>query len=92
MEVHDFKYNKVPIFARKTGNINTLMFAVPKLAFQPASRYQCDVTWSYHTVLPSFIKIERRFRWGSMTLNITACHFLLKKLGISILRCLLSRN
>ena len=32
MGTHDFKYNKVPIFARKTGNINTSMFAAPKLS------------------------------------------------------------
>ena len=35
MGIHDFKYNKVPRFARKTGNINTLMFAAPKLALVP---------------------------------------------------------
>ena len=40
----DLKYNKVPIFAPKTGNINTLMFAAPKLALVPASRYYCYVT------------------------------------------------
>ena len=45
---HDFKYNKVPFFALKTGNINTSMFATPKLVLVPASRYKCDVTWSYH--------------------------------------------
>ena len=39
MGTHDFKYNKVPIFARKTGNIITSMFAAPKLALVPASRY-----------------------------------------------------
>ena len=50
MGTHDFKYNNVPIFARKTGNINTSMFAAPKLALVPASRYYCDVTWSYHNV------------------------------------------
>ena len=44
METHDFKYNKVPLFARKTGNINTSMFAAPKLALVPANRYYCDVT------------------------------------------------
>ena len=32
MVTHDFKYNKVPLFARKTGNINTSMSAGPKLA------------------------------------------------------------
>ena len=44
MGTHNFKYNKVPIFARKTGNINTSMFAAPKLALVQASRYYCDVT------------------------------------------------
>ena len=44
MGTHDFKYNKVPIFVRKTGNINTSMFAAPKLALVPASRYNCDAT------------------------------------------------
>ena len=39
MGTHDFKYNKVPIFGRKTGNINTSMSADPKLALVPASRY-----------------------------------------------------
>ena len=59
MGTHDFKYNKVPLFARKTGNINTSMFAAPKLALVPASRYYCDV--NVHTTMhvPSFIKIER---------------------------------
>ena len=32
MGTHDFKYIKVPIFARKTGNINTSMFAATKLS------------------------------------------------------------
>ena len=41
---HDFKYNKVLIFGRKTGNINTSMSAAPKVALVPASRYYCDVT------------------------------------------------
>ena len=54
MGPHDFKYIKVPIFARKTGNMKTLMFAAPKLALVPASRYFCDVTWSYHNVCAKF--------------------------------------
>ena len=54
MGTHDFKYNKVPIFARKTGNINISMFAAPKLALVPASRYYCDVTWSDHNVCTKF--------------------------------------
>ena len=54
METHDFKYNKVHIFARKTGNINTSMIAAPKLALVPASRSNCDVTSSYHNVCAKF--------------------------------------
>ena len=54
METHDFKYNNVPLFARKTGNIKTSMFAAPKLALVPASRYYCDVTCSYHNVCARF--------------------------------------
>ena len=54
MGTHDFKYNKVPHFARKPGNINTSMSAAPKLALVPASRYYCDVTYSYHNVCAKF--------------------------------------
>ena len=51
---HDFKYNNVPLFARKPGNTKTSMSAAPKLAFVPASRYNCDVTWSCHNVCAKF--------------------------------------
>ena len=44
MEAHDFKYNKVPLFVRKPGYINSSMSAAPKLALVPAGRYFCDVT------------------------------------------------
>ena len=54
MGTNDFKYNMVPLFARKTGNTNTSMFAVPKLALVPASRYACDVTWSYYNACAKF--------------------------------------
>ena len=50
MGANDFKYNKVPLFARKTGNIITSMSAAPKLAPVPARRYYCDVNWPYHNV------------------------------------------
>ena len=52
----DFKYNIVPRFGRKSGNINTSMFAAPKLALVPARRYYCYVTWSYHNVYAKFHK------------------------------------
>ena len=54
MGTHDFKYNMVPLFARKPGNINTSMSAAPKLALVPASRYFRDVTLSYHNVCAKF--------------------------------------
>ena len=54
MRTHDFKYNMVPLFGRKTANINTSMSASLKLALVPASRYYRDVTWSYHNVCAKF--------------------------------------
>ena len=54
MGTHDFIYNKVPLFARKTGNINTSMSAAPKLALVSASRYYYDVTVSYHNACAKF--------------------------------------
>ena len=43
MGANDFKLNKVPVFARKPGNINNSRSVAPKLAFVPASRYYCYV-------------------------------------------------
>ena len=54
MWAHDFEYNKVPLFGRKPGKINTSMSAAPKLALVPARRYYCNVTWSYHSVCAKF--------------------------------------
>ena len=54
MGTHDFEYNKVPLFARKPWNINTSMSAATIIALVPASRYYCDVTWSYHNVCAKF--------------------------------------
>ena len=53
---HDLKYNRVHLLGRKkhTGNINTSMSAAPQLALMPASRYYCDVNWSYHNVYAKF--------------------------------------
>ena len=56
MGAHDFENNKVPLFGPKTGKINTSMSAVPKLVLVPASRYYCDVNWSYHNVCAKFHK------------------------------------
>ena len=54
MGTHDFKYNKVPLFAPKPGDINSSMFAAPKLALVPASHYYCDVIGSFHNACAKF--------------------------------------
>ena len=54
MGVHDIKNYKVPLFGPKTGKINTTMSAATILALVPASRYYCDVNWSYHNVYAKF--------------------------------------
>ena len=54
MGSHGFKYNKLLVFARKPGIINTSMSVAPKLALVPASRYYCDVTWLYHNACAKF--------------------------------------
>ena len=51
---HDFKHNKVLLFARTLENINASRSAAPKLALVSASRYYCDVNWSYHYVCAMF--------------------------------------
>ena len=51
---HDFKYNKVPLFARKTGNNNTWMSAAKKLALVTGSRYYCDVNLSFDNVCAKY--------------------------------------
>ena len=50
----NLKNNKVPLFGPKSGKINTSMSATPKLALMPASRYYCDVNWSFHNVCAKF--------------------------------------
>ena len=50
MGAHDFKLMKVPIFSRKSVNINVSLPAAPKPAFVPASRYYSDLNWSNHNV------------------------------------------
>ena len=56
MGAHDFKLIKVPLVSQKSVNINVLKLAAPKLALVPASRYYCDVNWSYHNVCAKFHK------------------------------------
>ena len=44
------KITRCLFLVEKTGKINTSMSAAPKLALLSASRYYCDVNWSYHNV------------------------------------------
>ena len=43
MGAHDFKLNKVPLFALKSVYINVSMYAALELALVPASPYYCYV-------------------------------------------------
>ena len=54
MSAHDFKRIKMPLFSRKSVNMNVSLSAAPKLALVPASRYYCDVNWSNHNVCTKF--------------------------------------
>ena len=54
MGAHDFKLNKVPLFALKSVNINVFLSAAPKLALLPAIRYYCDVKLSNLKVCAKF--------------------------------------
>ena len=54
MGAHDLKFNNMPFLARKSVNIMVSLSAARKLALLPASRYYCDVNWSYHNVCVKF--------------------------------------
>ena len=54
MGAHDFKLIKVPLSSQKSVNINVSLSVGPKLALLAASRYYCDVNWSYHNVLAKY--------------------------------------
>ena len=54
MGVHDLKLNKVPLYFRKSVNVNVSLSAAPKVALVPSSRYYRDVNCSYHKVCANF--------------------------------------
>ena len=93
MGTHDFKYNKVPIFAKKTGNINTLIFAAPKLALCGSKPLllRCNLVIPQCMCQVSLRLKEVQMGANDFKYNKVAL-FLLEKQGISILRCLLPRN
>ena len=51
---HDFKLNKVPLFSRKSVDINVSGSIAPKLALVPASRYYLDVNKTNPNVCVKF--------------------------------------
>ena len=93
MGTHAFKYIKVPLFARKTGNINTSMFAVPKLS-SCASKpllLRCNLVMPQYMCQVSLRLKEVQMGAHDFKYNMVAL-ILLENQGISILRCLLPRN
>ena len=54
MKPMTLKITRCLFLVKKTGNIDTSMSAALKLALVPASRYYCDVNWSYHNVGAQF--------------------------------------
>ena len=57
------------------------MFAAPNLALVPASRYYCDVTWSFHNV---FVKVSLRLKevqTGTHDFKYNNVLFFARKLG-----------
>ena len=54
MGAHDFKLNKVPLFALKPVNFSVSGPAAPKLALVPASCYNCDIKQSNLNVCAKF--------------------------------------
>ena len=53
MGIHDFKYKKVPLFAGKK-EYQYFDVCCPETSSLPASRYYCDVNWSYQNVCAKF--------------------------------------
>ena len=93
MGTRDFKYNKVPLFGQKTGNINTSMSAASETsscASKPLLlRYNLFIPQCMCQVALSLKEVQmgtHYFKYNNVAL------FLLENQGISILRCLLPRN
>ena len=68
----DFKYNKLPLFARKPGNINTSMSAAPKL--QPLL-LQCKLV-KPQCISQVSLGLKEVQMWP-ITSNLKRCLFLL---------------
>ena len=78
MGAHDFKLNTVPLFALKSVNINVSLSAAPKLALVPASRYNCNVNWSYHNVCVKSLGLKE-VQMGAHDFNLYNVPFFARK-------------
>ena len=85
MGVHDFKYNKVPLFARKPGNINTSVSAAPKLTLVPASHYYCECNLVLPQCMYQVSLGLKEVQMGVHDFKYNKVPFFAKKQGISIL-------
>ena len=85
MGANDFKLNKVPLFSRKTVNINFSISAAPKLALVPAIRFYCETGHTTMSV-PSFIRIERGSDGGRRLQTEQGAFFALKSVNINVSR------
>ena len=54
MGAHDFKLKQGAFSYYKKVNINVSRSAAPELALVPASRYYCNLNWSYHNACAKF--------------------------------------
>ena len=93
METHDFKYNNVPIFAKKTWEYQYLDVCCPgtgSCASEPLL-LRCNLVIPQCMCQVSLRLKEVQMGTHDFKYNKVAI-FLLEKQGISILRCLLPRN
>ena len=92
MGTHDFKYNNVPVFARKPWNINTSMSVAEtgSCASKPLL-LRCNLVIPQCMCQVSLRLKEVQMGAHDFKYNKVAL-FLLEKQEISTLRCLLPRN
>ena len=93
MGTRDFKYNKVPLFGQKTGNINTSMSS----ASETSSCASKPLLLRCNLFIPQCMcQVSLRLKGVQMETHDfkynNVALFLLENQGISILRCLLPRN
>ena len=71
MGTHDFKYNKVPLFGQKTGNINTSMSAASKTSSCASKPLLLRCNLFIPQCMCQVSLRLKEVQMGPMTLNIT---------------------